>query len=168
MIKLKNILENKIEEYVIYLDLDGVLCDFMSAMRSRYPNSSEIKKNREEYQKLVDGMDVKFWSDMPWMSDGKILWNFVKDMNVEILSAPADSEASVEGKKLWVRKNLSPTIKINLSKAENKKDYAAINHILIDDKPENIDGWISEEGEGILHTTAHDSIKQLKLILEIQ
>jgi hypothetical protein len=55
-----------------------------------------------------------------------------------------------------------PGTKLILSKAENKKDYARPNSILIDDNVKNIADWIGAGGIGILHTSAEDTIKQLK------
>ena len=46
--------------------------------------------------------------------------------------------------------------------AKNKKDFAAPNNILIDDKPSTIDSWNAAGGIGILHTSAANTISQLK------
>ena len=42
------------------------------------------------------------------------------------------------------------------------KNYAAPNHILIDDRESNIDQWRAAGGIGILHTSASNTIQQLK------
>ena len=57
-----------------------------------------------------------------------------------------------------------PGIKLTLAQAYAKQNYAAPNHILIDDRKSNIDQWISQGGIGILHTSAADTIQQLKKI----
>ena len=49
-----------------------------------------------------------------------------------------------------------------IAQAYLKKNYAAPNHILIDDKKSNIDEWRAAGGIGILHTSAADTIQQLK------
>jgi hypothetical protein len=48
-----------------------------------------------------------------------------------------------------------------LRSAKHKKDFAGPNNILIDDRVDNINGWIEAGGIGILHTSAEDTIKQL-------
>jgi len=48
-----------------------------------------------------------------------------------------------------------------LAYSYNKKKYAAPNHVLIDDRKDNIEGWESEGGVGILHTSAEDTIAKL-------
>ena len=44
---------------------------------------------------------------------------------------------------------------------KHKKDFAAPDAILIDDRESNIIGWIENGGEGILHTSAEETIKTL-------
>ena len=41
--------------------------------------------------------------------------------------------------------------------------YAKPNRILIDDYSETIERWRAAGGKGILHTSADDTIKQLKM-----
>jgi hypothetical protein len=65
------------------------------------------------------------------------------------------------GKRVWVKNNLAGT-KLILSSASTKKQYSGKNHILIDDRADNIQGWISEGGIGILHTSTENTIQQLK------
>ena len=95
------------------------------------------------------------------MSDGEQYWNYIKDYDVELLSSPSRSSTSRLGKRLWVRNN-TPGVKLTLAQAAKKQNYAAPNHILIDDRKSNIDQWIAAGGIGILHTSASDTISQLK------
>jgi len=55
-----------------------------------------------------------------------------------------------------------PGVKLTLAQAYLKKNYAAPNHILIDDRESNIDQWRAAGGIGILHTSAAGTIQQLK------
>ena len=95
------------------------------------------------------------------MEDGKQYWDYIKDYDTELLSSPSRSSTSRLGKRLWVKNNM-PGIKLTLAQAYAKQNYAAPNHILIDDRKSNIDQWISQGGIGILHTSAADTIQQLK------
>ena len=47
-------------------------------------------------------------------------------------------------------------------KKELKRQYAAQNHILIDDYLDNIKEWREDGGIGILHVTVGQTIKELK------
>ena len=155
-------------EYKIYSDMDGVLTDFDKSFEKYSkgipPREYEKKFGKEGFWELIDGQGkVGFWVGMPWMEDGKDYWNYIKDYDVELLSSPSRSETSRLGKRLWVRNNL-PGIKLHLAQAYNKKNYAEPNHILIDDRKSNIEQWREAGGIGILHTSASDTIKQLKAL----
>lgn len=140
------------EEYKIYCDMDGVLTNFEKQFE-KYAGVSadEFDKthNISEFWKVVDEAGLNYWTQMEWMSGGKQLWNFIKTRNTEILSAPSRSKLSVEGKKQWVSKNLSPNVKLNLVNAKDKQKFANSHAILIDDKPENLQQWKASGGIAI-------------------
>ncbi len=153
-------------EYKIYSDMDGVITDFNNRYKKyagMMPSEYEKKFGKDKFWELADAEGVAFWVGMPWMEDGKNYWNYIKDYDVELLSSPSRSETSRLGKRLWVRNNL-PGIKLTLAQAYNKKNYAEPNHILIDDRKSNIEQWIKAGGIGILHTSAEDTINQLKAL----
>lgn len=153
-------------EYKIYSDMDGVITDFNNRYKKyagMMPSEYEKKFGKDKFWELADAEGVAFWVGMPWMEDGKNYWNYIKDYDVELLSSPSRSETSRLGKRLWVRNNL-PGIKLTLAQAYNKKNYAEPNYILIDDRKSNIEQWIKAGGIGILHTSAEDTINQLKAL----
>ena len=153
-------------EYKIYSDMDGVLTDFDKSFEKYSegvpPRNYEKKFGKDKFWELIDGKGkVGFWAGMPWMEDGKQYWDYIKNYDTELLSSPSRSSTSRLGKRLWVKNNM-PGIKLTLAQAYAKQNYAAPNHILIDDRKSNIDQWISQGGIGILHTSAADTIQQLK------
>mgnify|MGYP003845108133 CR=1 FL=1 len=95
------------------------------------------------------------------MPNGQTLWDYIKQYNPTLLSAPSRQNESRLGKRLWVKNNI-PGTKLILANAENKQNYANDKSILIDDRPSNIEQWRASGGVGILHTSASDTIKQLK------
>ena len=106
---------------------------------------------------------LKFWSMMPWMKDGRQLWNYVKNKNVKILSAPARSlPDSRKGKKIWVHQALNPKPELILKRAREKQEYAHKKAILIDDKKKNVDRWNAAGGIGIWHTSTKKTINALQ------
>jgi hypothetical protein len=158
--------ENKKQSYKIFSDMDGVLTDFDTSFKKYSdgiaPSDYEKKYGKEKFWELIDGQGkVGFWVGMPWMVDGQKYWDYIKDYDVELLSSPSRSATSRLGKRLWVRNNM-PGIKLTLAQAKHKQNYAAPNHILIDDRKSNIDQWRSQGGIGILHTSASDTINKLK------
>ena len=152
--------------YKIFSDMDGVLTDFdesfLKYSEGIPPREYEKTYGKEKFWELIDGKGgVGFWVGMPWMEDGKQYWDYIKNYDTELLSSPSRSSTSRLGKRLWVRNNM-PGVKLTLAQAAKKQNYAAPNHILIDDRPSNIDQWKSQGGIGILHTSAADTISQLK------
>ena len=95
------------------------------------------------------------------MPDGKELWDYIKDKQPTLLSAPSRNPASRLGKRLWVKNNL-PGTPLILASAEKKQNYSGKDKILIDDRPDNIEQWRARGGKGILHVNAQDTINQLQ------
>ena len=164
---LNKLIREIVEEpkYKIFSDMDGVLTDFEGRFEKYSdglpPRDYEKKFGKDKFWELVDGEGVAFWVGMPWMSDGERYWDYIKDYDTQLLSSPSRSNTSRLGKRLWVRNNM-PGVKLTLAQAYLKKNYAAPNHILIDDRKSNIDEWRAAGGIGILHTSAADTIQQLK------
>ncbi len=152
-------------KYKIFSDMDGVLTDFDESFKKASdgiaPRDYEKKFGKDKFWELIDGGGVGYWVGMPYMPDGERYWDYIKGYDVELLSSPSRSNTSRLGKRLWVRNNM-PGVKLTLAQAYLKKNYAAPNHILIDDRKSNIDEWRAAGGIGILHTSASDTIRQLK------
>jgi hypothetical protein len=151
--------------YEIYCDMDGVLCDFDERFKEFSngisPKEFEAQHGKKEFWKLINNQGVGFWVGIHWMPDGRQLWSYIKKHNPSLLSAPSMEESSRLGKRLWVRNNI-PGTKLILRSAEQKQESANPNAILIDDRPSNIEQWRAKSGIGILHTSANETIKQLK------
>jgi hypothetical protein len=149
-------------EYKIYCDMDGVLTDFNKA----YFDLTGVDLtgqhlNDENFWNPINKAGYDFWVSMEWMPDGNDLWEVISKYNPTLLSAPSRSNDSRVGKFDWVEREL-PGVELILRSAKRKREFAAPNHILIDDRPDNIQGWIEDGGEGILHTSAAETLKTLK------
>ena len=142
--------------------MDMVLTDFEKA----YYDLTGIKikgpyNSGPEFWRPIEEAGLDFWQNMPWMPDGKELWNYIKKYNPKILSSPSRENESRIGKINWVERELG-NFQVILRSHNHKKDLATPNSILIDDREDNIAGWKEKGGIGILHKNAKDSIKQLK------
>lgn len=161
----------------IFCDMDGVLSDWDSQFE-KYAGMP-IDKFQEEYSKnaswkLVRKAGEEFWSGMDWMPDGIELWSFIKRANPIILSSPSLDPNSITGKAKWLKKNLNwdyPYItKIEdwtgaektIFHKDKFKFVVGPNDILIDDTPKKLDLWVEAGGTGILHTSAKETIADLK------
>lgn len=149
-------------EYKIYCDMDGVLTDFDGAYQEL--TGKDIRGQHltdASFWSPIDKAGKMFWVDMQWKSDGKELWDYIKKYKPKLLSAPSRQDSSRIGKHEWVEREL-PGVPLLLRSAKHKKDFAAPDSILIDDRADNIEGWNEAGGIGILHKNAKDTIEQLK------
>jgi hypothetical protein len=169
------------DKYTIYCDMDGVLCDFdkrfMEFSNGIPPSEYESKFGKSAFWELISKKGVGFWSEMEWKVDekdpeadekdskktgGKTLWEYIEKYKPIILSAPSFEKSSKDGKEKWINSNLKNVGGIKLVPANEKQKFANPNAILIDDRTSNIQQWIDKGGIGILHTSADETIKQLK------
>ena len=166
MMENKKKVINELNEQLpqIYCDMDGVLVDFDKQFEKASggipPREYEDKNGKEAFWNVINEKGVGFWVGMPWMVNGKQLWDHIKPYNPKLLSAPSRSNESRLGKRLWVKNNI-PGTELILAYAENKKNYADGNNILIDDRPSNIDQWKAAGGIGILFISTEQTIKEL-------
>lgn len=157
-------------KYKIYVDMDGVLTDWEKQFEtySGVPVDNYIASHGKQNQyQFVNKNSPGFYANMDWMDDGKLLYNFLKDLPIEILSHAPDEKAYV-GKMMWI-KNHDIKAKPNLVKnRQDKAKYASPTAILIDDKPENVEDFNKAGGIGLLHSNSVDTINKLKSILGVK
>ena len=168
---------------VIFCDMDGVLVDFdegykeLTGVTTHHADS----QGKDEFWRLFrDSLKEKdipersYWANLDWMPDGKQLWDYIKDYNPYVLTAPSvnfdipfeerykmENNESMQGKTEWVQR-LPNMRKIYFRSAARKADFAGPNKILIDDRKDTIDSWNANGGIGILHTSTANTIKQLQ------
>lgn len=154
--------------YVVAIDLDGVLADFNAKVEEVFKKPIRDIPKRDlwdgisRYNKTVE----PFFENLPAMSDYRELINFV-DKNFSkwfILTATGNTPKDAgEQKTRWVSKVLNPVIDVvTVRKSEEKANYASENTILVDDRNKSIEPWVAAGGIGILHTSAKNSIEELK------
>ena len=148
-------------DYKIYCDMDGVLVDFDKGYKELTGTEASFDTPKEEFWEPITRAGAEFWIKLKWMPDGKQLWSYIKPYNPQLLSAPSREESSKIGKFVWVKRNV-PGTKLILRQAERKQEFATPNSILIDDRADNIQRWKDAGGIGIHHTSAADTIQQLK------
>jgi len=169
---------------LLAIDLDGVLCNFVKGFNDlldeeQYDSIAEYEEihGKNSIWEIIDPEGVDFWKNLEWMPDGKKLWTYVKPYNPTILSAPSRQIESKIGKTEWLRNNI-PELPNHHVQTKGKHGWDgsskiilnSMKHlyadgpesILIDDTPKKIDAWREKGGTGILHTSAADSIAELK------
>lgn len=155
-------------QYKIFVDLDGVLVDFDKEMaKIGFPRDvlERDKQAKRKFWQTIGWMAKNgkpFWGTMDPMPDANQLWTYVKKYNPEILSATGHVGNATSEKHDWVKRHLG-NVKVHLvQKSSDKSQFAAPNHILIDDRQKSIEPFLAAGGIGILHKSAADTISQLK------
>lgn len=158
------------KEYKIFIDLDGVVADLDKLVKERTGMTFEqlhatgigftkfVAAEHEAGRTIFDNLDK--------MPGADYLWAYLVKYNPDILTATGyPTEKATAEKIRWVMDNLSGYNQIlTTTSGAEKKKYAAPNHILIDDRMKAIGPWREAGGIGILHTSAEDTISQLKLL----
>lgn len=152
------------QQYEIFCDMDGVLCDFVQQWKDYYkgegPDEMRRRIGKPEFDELLDSMDRKFWNTMKWMPGMQRVWNVISNYGARILSSPAENPDSPAGKLDWVKKNLSNT-EVIFRKSFKKQEFSGPNKILIDDLKRNIEQWRARGGIGIHHISVEKTLKEL-------
>ena len=152
----------------IYCDMDGVLADFV-----KFTSEHLGKKFKDEnWHELPP--DLFF--QLPPMPDAKKLWEFIgrqKPSPFILTAIPREgrgpiSERAAEDKKRWMKKHFGVNnARIYAVKRKNKANFAKDGrdgrpNLLIDDHIENIKNFRAKGGIGIHHTSARNTIKELR------
>lgn len=147
----------------LYLDMDGVLCDF----NKEYQKLDPKKEDRKRFRQSV--LEHKIFEKLDYMPDAHQLLNHVarlKNIDVQILTSmgthdPFQAEEAKRQKLVWLKEhniNYRPNF---VHDKMGKSAYARRDSILIDDSIGCIAPFISAGGRGILHVNAPDSIRIL-------
>lgn len=161
---------------IIHLDMDGVLVDFENGFREHTGRSLNSFKDSGEFWKFAEKYD-HLYADLPMMPDAQRLIYNVRNIareygfQVEILTAIPSMTAMphvTADKERWIKRWCPYGWKFKTGPhAVHKQLHAKPGDILIDDKARNIDQWVTAGGTGILHTSAANTVKELKRIVKV-
>lgn len=181
----------------ILCDLDGVLSDLVTqSLLTLKIESFDYPKGEHDICKalqldpkyfwglLID--DEKFWSEMPWMMDGKQIFDLIinhfdlarkpKGHKICILSSPTMCHYSLAGKSRWIQSNLPVWMHRRFLIGPAKEMCAHKDSLLIDDSENNCEEFIKAGGQAIMvnrwwnkgHEFHHRAAEALKEDLEIR
>ena len=106
------------------------------------------------------GNDADFWANLPWMPNGRELWEFIAPYEPFILTSPMQKGSEI-GKAFWIDSNLSPAPEKVFMSSE-KYNWAVSEtgepNVLIDDWSKNIVPWSKKGGIAIQHVNANTAV----------
>lgn len=144
----------------LFVDLDGVLCDFEARVLEIFGKSPKEIPPKVMWGKLAS-ID-NFYGELNWMPDGRDLWAGVKHLNPTILTGIPMGNWAPKQKRSWCFRNLGWDVPVITCFAKEKQTYGHPGNILIDDTMRNIDAWRSIGGVAIHHTSTCASLATLK------
>jgi len=149
----------------IYLDLDGVITDFVGGVCRAFNKPNPYPELTRDYTfwnawpeistKDVDAIcTTDFWINLDWVRDGhdilRTVLDHFKPEQVYLATRPMPNPDSYTGKALWVQKHLPEYSKRLIVTQAPKSLLAKPDTLLIDDKDENVEEFVKAGGYGIL------------------
>mgnify|MGYP003625688872 FL=1 len=163
--------ENITMQSKIYVDMDGVIADFFSALAefrkvNHWKDQGEITLDTS----IADLRGTNFFETLPVFPYAKKLIDLVKsytggDYYINTSPLKDDLENSRKYKTRWLQKhNFVPN---DIIVTKRKESYAVdkqtgIPNILIDDRPKNLEKWVARGGIGIRYQANEDSLDLIK------
>lgn len=150
---------------VCYLDLDGVLVDFVrgafEAHGSTLHRDDPLGVRWGLDDQLGFGGDRKplfwapfgraFWAGLPWTPEGRRVLDHVERLfghRVVLLTSPCDTDGSVQGKLEWVRREL-PEYRRRVFVGPAKPMLAGPGKVLVDDYDGHVEAFRVEGGQAV-------------------
>ena len=156
----------------LYLDMDGVLCNFEKRFTELYGKDALGSRDRKNFTTNWPNfiMNGNFES-LEWFPGGKELLDFIQnetDWEVEILSSSGGekfhSEVAAQ-KVVWLCNNGIPYKANIVPGRKHKTAYATPETILIDDTEDIIVNFNAAGGLGILHKDINETLAKLRTLL---
>lgn len=149
----------------IYLDMDGVLCDFVGAAlrvhkrmdaldawpKGEWDIANVLGVKEHEFWARIDYHGEHFWADLqpyPWMN-GLVKMLSCYSIPIMIASSPSYDPYSAAGKLLWLDRYL-PQFRRRYFFGGAKHLLASPWAVLIDDNDKNVDEFRKSGGKAVL------------------
>ena len=169
----------------IFLDMDGVLCDFSRGYIEHYGMDFAIediaywgyaldvwKNSGKRVRDFWNGLDVAFWQNLERTPECDQILELVSSYKPVLLTAPplgSSSWQAVAGKTMWIQSNLRDYFYEGRFLIGPAKEYCAgPDSILIDDCQDNCVKWETEGGKAIMVPRPWNDYRGLPVVVTIQ
>jgi hypothetical protein len=148
---------------VVFLDLDGVLVDFVGGAFAHHGKSLPMREVRWDFPKQLGfedawaesfwaGLGYDFWANLDWTAEGQALLAQLEGLfgdRIALLTSPAKTSGCAEGKLAWIGRHL-PKYARRYFIGPPKELIAGPGKILVDDHEENTRKFAAAGGRAIL------------------
>jgi 5'(3')-deoxyribonucleotidase len=145
---------------IILLDMDGVVCDFVSAacVACGHPGhavtgwdfNTDFGMTMTEFWAAIDAQGLTFWRDLKeYPGFWRMYRELVKQADVIFLTTPSQSPYCISGKLQWLQERFGQDFR-DFSFTPRKELLAGPDRILIDDSDSNIATFAAHGGRTIL------------------
>lgn len=154
----------------IYIDLDGVVADFVLHYEIFYKAPISDRDLLDENKKTFS--KNQFFLNLPVIEEGIKLVKHLDTLNadIKILTAVGDNDISENTayKAMWVIKNIGGHKFHWVKKSNEKAVFAHENAFLVDDREKSLDPFLDAGGNGFLFENGcyDEVIEKIELFLE--
>lgn len=149
----------------VFLDVDGILANFRKGIHDAfvkpyyYPTLSSKWKFWDDWPEVTFEMvnavcDTSFWKHLEWTEDGMDILQLIigkfQSKQIYLLTTPMPNVESPTGKWMWVHQHLPEFYKRTIITQAPKHLLARPDTLLVDDKDENVKGFVKAGGQGLL------------------
>jgi len=144
----------------LFLDLDGVLADFVSHVLSLFGQPPSEMPLGEMWSRAA--RTPAFFESIPLTDDAHELWAYCAEFEPTILTGLPRGNWAAPQKRRWVATHLGPHVPVITCMSRDKSNYATPGAVLIDDTVRYARLWEDRGGTFVHHRSAAQSIRELQ------
>lgn len=139
----------------LYCDLDGVLCDFDRGVQALFRGRRPAEVSPKLLWSVLCKPDKNFYGMLPWIDDGRRLWNRIRRCRPVLLSGVPGRTSNSSNwaalqKREWVDRHLGEEFQLITCSSKNKYTYCNKGDILVDDSEKAREAWEGAGGSFVL------------------
>jgi hypothetical protein len=164
--------ERDAPRYRIFVDLDGVLSDFDTAVKDLTGHFPWELPDSRMWPRLAK--TPEFYTNLPWMPDGYELWSYIRGYLPVVLTGVPRGKWAEQQKRDWCARELGEDVPVitcfSRQKPEKAWEHLAeegdtrATPVLIDDRERIREAWEAGGGVFIHHRSAGSSIEELQAL----